>query len=112
MKDKVVEEYIKRANMQSHVYPKALANFMFREIIEDAHCKYNISQEDMKAMCKQAVNRAAAFLTVISNPDMYKAFSMNAIVCSKWDDPEMTEDLVTLLDLLAIWGKELTQDGK
>ncbi|MBQ6416825.1 MAG: hypothetical protein IJJ65_11320, partial [Butyrivibrio sp.] len=36
------------------VWPKALANYMFREIIEDAHVKYGISQEDMKEMNKKA----------------------------------------------------------
>lgn len=112
MKDKIVEEFIISANSQSHVYPKALANFLFREIIEDAHCKYNISQEDMKAMCKQAVNRAAVFLKVMSKPDMYKAFSIYSIVGIKWDDPEMTNDLLILLDLLATWGKELSHQEK
>lgn len=42
-------------------HAKALAVYLFREIIEDAHVKYNISQEDMKAMCKTAANRAALF---------------------------------------------------
>ena len=109
MKDKVVDDFFKLANSQNNVYPKALANFMFREIIEDTHCNYNISQEDMKAMCKQAVNRAAVFLTVLSNPDMYKAFSMHAVVCRQWDDPELTDDLVIELACLAEWGKEISQ---
>ena len=100
MKDKVVEDFLKIANSQNHVYPKALANFLFREIIEDAHSKYNISQEDMKTMCKQAVNRAAVFLKVMSNPDMYKAFSLHAVICRKWDDPELTDDLAIELDCL------------
>ncbi len=58
------------------VWPKALANFMFREIIEDAHVKYGISQEDMKEMNKKAANRAKAFLDVIvQNPKMFQAFA-------------------------------------
>lgn len=52
------------AYAQKDVFPKALASFMFREIIEDAHVKYNISQEDMKAICKEAMNRAAAFIAI------------------------------------------------
>lgn len=111
MKDKIVEEFIISANSQSHVYPKALANFLFREIIEDAHCKYNISQEDMKAMCKQAVNRAAVFLKAMSKPDMYKAFSIYSIVGIKWDDPELTEDLVEELACLEKWGKEISGES-
>lgn len=109
MKDKVVEDVFKLANLQSHVYPKALANFLFRQIIEDAHCKYNISQEDIKAMCKQAVNRSAVFLKIISDPDMYKVFSIHAIDCKQWDDPEVTADLVEELACLEKWGKEISQ---
>lgn len=57
---------------QKDVYPKALANFMFREIIEDAHTKYHIAQEDMKVMCKEAVNRAALFIAIQTDPQLYK----------------------------------------
>jgi hypothetical protein len=78
---------------QKDVYPKALANFMFREIIEDAHAKYNISQEDMKVMCKEAVNRAALFIAIQENPELYKAFAINAIAGVEWDESEMTEEL-------------------
>ena len=35
---------------------------MFQQVIEDAHSKYHISYEDIKEMCKDAVNRAADFL--------------------------------------------------
>ena len=31
-----------------NIMSKVLANYIFREVIEDAHVKYNISQEDMK----------------------------------------------------------------
>lgn len=40
MDDTVIKMY-KAANSQNNVYPKALANFLFREIIEDVHSKYN-----------------------------------------------------------------------
>lgn len=63
---------------QRDVYPKALANFLFCEIIEDAHSKYNISQEDMRAMNKEAVNRAMLFLTIKSNSELYRAFAIEA----------------------------------
>lgn len=59
---------------------------MFREIIEDAHSKCNISQEDMKAMNKEAVNRAMLFLTIKSDPDMYRAFAIEALGCEEWDE--------------------------
>lgn len=78
---------------QHDVYPKALANFMFREIIEDAHTKYHISQEDMKVMCREAVNRAALFIAIQTDPQLYKAFAVYAIAGTEWDESEMTEEL-------------------
>jgi len=91
--DSTDKEMLIAALSQKDVYPKALANFMFREIIEDAHAKYNISQEDMKAMNKEAVNRAMLFLTIRSDPDLYRAFAIEALGCNEWDESEMTEDL-------------------
>ena len=82
----IAELFINKANDQTDVEPKALAYFLFREIIEDAHSKYNISQDDMRTMCKEAVNRAAAFLKIQANADAYHAFSSNAINTTEWDD--------------------------
>ena len=94
---------------QKDVYPKALANFMFREIIEDAHAKYNISNEDMKAMNKEAVNRAMLFLTIKSDPEMYRAFAIEALGCNEWDESEMTEELYDrMTDMLSRF-KELSE---
>ena len=45
--------------------PRALAGFMFREIIEDACVKYGISEEDKKEMCQNALDRAAAIVGVL-----------------------------------------------
>ncbi|NCD04001.1 MAG: hypothetical protein EOM00_13615 [Clostridia bacterium] len=94
---------------QKDVYPKALANFMFREIIEDAHSKYNISQEDMKAMNKEAVNRAMLFLTIKSDPDMYRAFAIEALGCEEWDESEMTEELYDRMAKMMKMFKELSE---
>ena len=94
---------------QKDVYPKALANFMFREIIEDAHAKYNISQEDMKAMNKEAVNRAMLFLTIKSDPDMYRAFAIEALGCEEWDESEMTEELYDRMAKMMKMFKELSE---
>jgi hypothetical protein len=68
-------------------------NFMFREIIEDAHSKYNISQEDTKAMCIEAVNRAALYIAIQSKPELNKAFAIHAIQGYEWYESELTEDL-------------------
>ncbi len=94
---------------QKDVYPKALANFMFREIIEDAHTKCNISQEDMKAMNKEAVNRAMLFLTIKSDPDMYRAFAIEALGCEEWDESEMTEELYDRMAKMMKMFKELSE---
>lgn len=94
---------------QKDVYPKALANFMFREIIEDVHAKYNISQEDMKAMNKEAVNRAMLFLTIKSDPDLYRAFAIEALGCNEWDESEMTEDLYDRMTDMLTRFKELSE---
>jgi len=53
------KELLAAAKAQDGAYAKALANYLFREIIEDAHAKYNISQADMEDMRYMAVNRAA-----------------------------------------------------
>lgn len=80
------------AHSMEDAYPKALASFLFREIVEDAHVKYNISQEDMRSMCKMAVNRAAVFLKIQDDPALYKAFAIHALEGFEWDDAEETED--------------------
>lgn len=94
------KEMLIAALSQKDVYPKALAAFMFREIIEDAHAKYNISQEDMKAMCKEAVNRAAVFLAMKDDPELYKAFAIYAIHGLEWDESVPTEAMEKVCDML------------
>ncbi len=99
-----VKLLLQAALTQSDAYPKALANFLFREIIEDAHTKYNISQEDMRRMCKQAVNRAALYIahTRSKRPHTMQAFAIHAAECTDWDDAEMTEEIEREMDLIAI----------
>lgn len=54
---------------------KAIANFVFREVIEDAHTKYNISQDDMRDMCKEAVNRSAVLEQMFNDEELKKRLS-------------------------------------
>ena len=90
------------------VWPKALANYMFREIIEDAHVKYGISQEDMKEMNKKAANRAKTFLDVIiQDPKMFQAFASYAAFVMEWDAPEITEDEKDIIEMLETMGNLL-----
>ena len=80
---------------------------MFRQVIEDAHSKYHISDEDIKVMCKDAVNHAAAFLDIANNPDMYRGFLIYAINGIHWDDAEVTDHLEMEMKELEAWGKGL-----
>lgn len=98
--DYATRRMLEMVDSMKDTYPKALANFLFREIIEDAHVKYGIKQEDIKAMCKQAVNRAAMFLKIQNDPEMYKAFAIYAVMCSDWDDVEETEEIKAELKML------------
>lgn len=81
------------ALQQKDVYSKAIANFMFREVIEDACLKYNISQEDLDAMRKEAVNRAAVLMTVMEDPALRRAFAIEAFGCNDWEESEVDEVL-------------------
>lgn len=92
MSDFLLKIY-KGANSQDNVYSKALANFLFREVIEDCHTKYKISQEDMRQMCKEVVNRAELYLQIRNDPKLNLAFSVEAYYGREWDEPEMTEEL-------------------
>ena len=75
--------YYKIASSLSNAHPKALANYLFREVIEDAHCKYNISNADIKQMCKMSVNRAALYIKLCEDPKLKKAFLIEATNCSE-----------------------------
>ena len=99
-----VKLLLQAALTQSDAYPKALANFLFREVIEEAHTKYNISQEDMRRMCKQAVNRAALYIahTRSKRPHTMQAFAIHAAECIEWDDAEITDEIEREMDLIAI----------
>lgn len=94
------QNFLKAAFSQKDTYPKAIASFLFREIIEDAHAKYDISQSDMMEMCKMAVNRAALFLKIKDDPSLYRAFAIHALEGFEWDNAEETEDTKSELDML------------
>jgi heat shock protein HspQ len=73
---------------------KALAYFVFRKIIEDVHAEYNITQEEMMAMNKRAVNRAAAFLECIGDDEkMAAVVSLYSFQTTGWDNPKKTADI-------------------
>jgi len=72
---------------------KSLAYFVFREIIEDVHVKYNISQKEMKSMNKKAVNRAAAFLECMGDEEVIGSLvALLSLETTGWDNPKETDD--------------------
>lgn len=93
---------------------KATANFLFREIVEDAHSKYNIPQSEMKEMCRKAVNRAQFLIDLRSGTGRFAEYSkeslrelqhrfdvLQGIYGQEWDAPEWTQELDFLLSMLS-----------
>lgn len=86
-----------------------LANFIFREVIEDAHTKYNISQEDMRDMCKNAVNNAQFYIELVTstghfdtneatqNAAIQRLVFLQGMYGMSWDKPECHEKLKAFL---------------
>lgn len=101
MSDPEVDELWRAACSQSDACPKALANFLFRSIAEDARVKYCISPADMSAMCKKAVDRAAVLLSVFAKPEYRAAFLIWAFGCEGWDGAELSEDAAFQLEWLS-----------
>lgn len=108
--DSIIGAFYNKAASQENVLAKALANFLFREIIEDAHSKYGISQEDMKQMCKRVVNRASLYVDKICNSHrMHKAFLIYASHCLSWDEPEITDEIKEELKFLEDIAKKIDE---
>lgn len=93
-----LKSYLTVAMKQSDAYYKALANFMFRELIEDAHAKYNISDEDMKDMCKKAVNRAMFYVNSQRSGDKAKMDAFLIYILSDSWYKEFIKELKALID--------------
>ena len=86
--------------LSKNAMAKSLAYFVFREVMEDVHSKYNISQEEMVAMNKKAVNRAAAFLTCLEDDELMTALvQLLSLETTGWDDPKETADTKSFLRL-------------
>ena len=93
-KQKTLYDETLRITSDTKYAARALAYFLFREIIEDAHTKYNISQEDVKAMTKMAVNRAALYLRMKDDAEQSACLlSMQGAYVHNWDSPVETADV-------------------
>lgn len=49
------------------------------------------------------------FLTIKSDPDLYRAFAIEALGCNEWDESEMTEDLYDRMTDMLTRFKELSE---
>ena len=86
--------------LSKNVMAKSLAYFVFREVIEDIHSKYDISQKEMMTMNKKAVNRAAAFLSCFSDDELLAALvQLLSLETTGWDNPKETADTAGFLRL-------------
>ena len=71
-----------------NIIAKAIANFLFREIIEDVHAKYNISQDEIREMCKEVVDRAAVLEQVLGDEKLKIALVLYGYSSLGWDAPD------------------------
>ena len=89
--------------MNKSIEAKGLAYVLCRELIEDAHAGYKISDEEMKRINKRAVNRAAMLLRLKEkNPKAYETYieANVAVYCRDWDEPEEDEDVKQIIEAL------------
>ena len=71
---------------------KAIAHYLCRELIEDLHTNYNISQQEMKAINKKCVDRAYAVIKALSGDELaYRGLLSQAALADNWDDPKEGE---------------------
>ena len=113
MDEKRIIKYAKRLSERRdetyyNIYAKALAHFMFREIVEDIHAEGKITNAEMAELNKKAANRAKLFLeNVAEDHNMQLAFCMEAVMCTNWDDPEITEECQQRLELYSEYTKRI-----
>ena len=85
---------------------KALAYYLFREIMEDVHAKYKISDDEMKEMNIKAANRAKLFLEGIMNDKwLTLAFTIEASMCTGWNRAEISESEIKDFELFSSLAK-------
>ena len=95
-------------NLSINSAAKSLAYFVFREVVEDVHSKYNISQEEMMAMNKKAVNRAAMFLGCVGNDELLASLvQLLSLETTGWDNPKETADTKGFLTLATEYAEGL-----
>lgn len=75
-------------------FAKALAHFMFREIVEDIHAEGKITDAELEQLNREACNRAGFFGDyIMKDENLLKAFRIESNESSYFDPPVMTEEL-------------------
>lgn len=95
---------------KKELFAKALAYYLYREVVEDAHSDYNISQEDMFAMNTKSVNRAKLLVDILDDEKLLNAFIAlySLPVRNEWNDPTETEEVAEIANLI----KDVAQRGR
>lgn len=111
--DSFTKQMIDKVMEDEHSAAKALAHFMFREIVEDIHTEGKITDEEMKELNKAACNRAALLMEhILPNEDLRTAFRIEAMNCTCWDPPEIDEELEQRKKFYEEIGSELSKIRK
>lgn len=73
--EEFLEDMLMTAMRDEYVGTKALASYMFRDLVEDIHTEGKITDAEMKQLNREACNRAALFWShIMTNKDMRTAF--------------------------------------
>ena len=98
--DDFLMNFVAVANNDKDALAKAIAHFMFRELVEDIHADNRITDQEMKDLNREACNRASLLINHILNDDYIStAFKLESVMCSDWDSPVMTDELNQRLQL-------------
>ena len=94
---------------KKELFAKALAYYLYREVVEDAHSDYNISQEDMFAMNTKSVNRAKLLVDILDDEKLLNAFILlySLPVRNEWN-PTETEEVTEIANLI----KDVSERGR
>ena len=80
------------ASKEPYAMEKAIAHYLCRELIEDLHTNYNISQEEMKAINIKCVDRAYAVIKALDGDQLaYRGLLSQAVLADNLDDPKEGE---------------------
>lgn len=105
----LVEKILSNSLVQidNDLLAKALANILYREVIEEAHIKYNISQDDMEIMNRASVNKAKVFVELINDKRNLKAFEVlySLAVKNEWDNPVEDEQTKAIRECILYTAK-------